>query len=489
MLSEIRPTKARRSFIEMLAIEDFPLILDFNSSETGIPLWPQIRAPFFRMLISDYFYEGSITGRSTARTRPFRALATMSRSVIHNNIQLMGGNARSDICLMTAGVANQLVEGRWMNRLSDYFALSAPDQSITIEEHAEWAWQFPRHHQRILFHAPRQAMSAVQGKLFRTDAHIRKARQLVRLVRERAARELDWDLRDEREDFLVDMLSRKAAALPYQYRAYQRMLEVIRPKVLLVVAGCYGPLSALIAAAKDMGITTAEYQHGAVSAGHDAYNFAPSIVKSVEYKKTLPDYFLGYGTWWNEQINAPIEKIAIGNPHRESKLSMLEEQYVSQDKVLVLSDGIEFGNYMEFALRLSVLLEKQGLRVCIRPHPLERTTVRAKYGQQHHQVEIDQNGDIYTSMQQAYAIVSEVSTGLFEAVGIVSHIYVWDTPKANFGYPNHPFSPVSTPEMLFDLLNGAKPDQGKELDIESIWMPHWKLNYKKFLLSHDIEVG
>ena len=143
--------------------------------------------------------------------------------------------------------------------MGDYFAMVAPQQSLAIEDHSEWKWPFPRHHQRVLFHAPLQAVNSVGSKLFRRQSHLYKARQLVMLVRARAIKELNWDMGDVREAYLIQMLSRKAAAIPYQYHSYRKMLEMVDPRVLMVGAGCYGPLSSLIAAAKDMGITTAEY--------------------------------------------------------------------------------------------------------------------------------------------------------------------------------------------------------------------------------------
>jgi len=469
------------NLFDLLEIENDSALLDFSCPVTDIPLWPQIRVPFFRMLIADLYYDKNISGRSSAHVSVIRATMTMAKSIAHNFSQVAFRDAKSDICLMTDGVVNQLVDGGWFNRLGDYFAMVAPEQSLAIEDHSEWKWQFPRHHQRVLFHAPLQAINSVRGKLFRRQTHLCVARQLVLLVRARAIKELNWDMGDEREAYLIQMLSRKATAIPYQYHSYRKVLEMVDPRLLMVGAGCYGPLSALIAAAKDMGITTAEYQHGAVSAGHDAYNFAPTISSSDLYKKTLPEYFLGYGTWWNSQINAPLTKVSIGNPHRDKKLSLLSNSHESQDVILILSDGIEFDKYMEFALQLSLLSAKTGLRVVIRPHPLERTVVYSKYGKKHALVEIDQNADIYPSLRQAYAVVSEVSTGLFEAVGLAKKIFIWDTPKARFTFPTLPLQTFESVEELHSLIKDEVSGQMSDSQIGSIWEADWKQNYFKFL--------
>ena len=382
---------------------------------------------------------------------------------------------------MTDSVANQFVDGKWKNRLGDYFALAAPSKTIAIEDHSEWKWQFPRHNPRVLFHSPIQASNSIYGRLFRKEYHYRIARELVLCVRNRGVSELGWDMGDVREAYLIDVLSKKAAALPHQYRMYIRLLHKIRPKLILVGAGCYGSLSALFAAAKDLGITTAEYQHGAISTGHDAYNFAPNIINSEVYKKILPEFFLGYGDWWNQQINAPLKKITIGNPHRDYELGKLSTGSVPQDMILILSDGIEFNKYLEFAIELVSLVTKSELRICIRPHPSERTFINVNYGSSYNGVFIDQNVDLYASLRMSQAVLSELSTGLFEAVGIVKKIFIWDTTKARFTYPNLPFQAVGSPKMLIDLLENSDESELASDVVESIWASNWQVNYRSFL--------
>ena len=53
-------------------------------------------------------------------------------------------------------------------------------------------------------------------------------------------------LEGERELQLTAFLALKAAALPYQYRAYQALLARVCPKVLIKEDACYGPSAALL---------------------------------------------------------------------------------------------------------------------------------------------------------------------------------------------------------------------------------------------------
>lgn len=473
---------------DMLVVEDDPALLEFLCGGTSLPLWPQVRLAMFRMMMSDLLYGNQLTGKSSTPASWGRATATLARSVAHNAWQRFSRRQRAGICITGDGVADQMIEGRWFNRLADHFVATRPAESVLLIDHFEWHWAFPRRHGRVILHAPLQANNAIRGKLGVNALHRRQASDLVRLIDERARRHLQWALDAQRALKLTDMLARKVASMPWQYDAYDAMLKRIRPKVLMVGAGCYGPAASLIAAAKARGIGTAEYQHGAVSAGHDAYNFAPSIRDSELYRKTLPDYFLGYGTWWNEQINAPLKKLAIGSPHRAARLAALEPgQGGGGRDLLVLSDGIELNLYLDLARQLCPVAQSAGLRVVLRPHPLERTRALALREGEKAGVTVDPHIDLYASLRTARVVVSEVSTGLFEAVGIAERIFMWDTPKSRFSYPRHPFQSFSSiPELLELLEHDCQGRLAPGLDTEAIWVGDWRNRYVRFLNAHGV---
>jgi hypothetical protein len=476
------------SLHDLLVVEDDSRLLAVKCEATGLPLWPQIRTVFLRALMSDLLYGSELTGRSAARVPVLRAASTLARSQFHNLRIRLSGALEAKVCIFGDGVADQWVEGRWFNRLVDRFATQLPAQTLVVADHFEWRWPFPRHHSRMFAHAPMQARSAVAGRLMR-GPWCARAREVVGLAVERSQQRLGWVPGPEREARMVDMLAAKAAALPRQFEAYERLLRRVRPRVLLVGAACYGPASALVAAARRLGIVTAEYQHGAVSAGHDGYNFAPSVLADPAYHETLPEYFLGYGQWWNEQINAPVKKIVIGNPHRTERIAAMEGLRMggtapNASDLLILSDGIEFDLYLDLARSVQRAARRKGLRVRLRPHPLERSVVAAMPAAALQGIEIDTDADLYRSLQTARIVVSEVSTGLFEAVGVAARVLLWDTPKARFGYPVHPFDSFTDAASLESLI---ERDEGTPLglpQVESIWASDWQGRYRAFLKAH-----
>lgn len=358
---------------ELLIVEDDSAILDFRCKQTGILFWPLVRLAFFRMMLSDLVYGLKLTGKTSTSVHCVHAVGTLLRSLAHNAQIRVSGRNRANVLIMSDGVANLWNGKYWFNRQADHIASAFPGDTLLIEDHFEWRWPFPRYHDRVMLHAPLQAFNTIEGRIRVRDHHRQHAHQLVSILARRAERYVQWSPGEERFAFLVEMLARKMASLPSQYTRYLELLSNIQPRLLLVGAACYGPSASLIVAAKSIGTVTAEYQHGAVSGGHDAYNFATVIRDSEDYRRTLPDYFLGYGSWWNDQINAPVKKLAIGNPHRTAKLEEFKLQQSSKLDILILSDGIEFGKYLDLANKIHKAVKGKNFRIVLRPHPLERT--------------------------------------------------------------------------------------------------------------------
>lgn len=468
----------------LLEIENDPALLGYRCERSGLVLWPQVRTVFLRMAMSDMLYGTPLDGSVSKGVPMKRTLATFARSALHNAGHALAGRDRAEVCIFSSAIGHQLVDGRHLNRLSDHFALAQPGATLTVEDHFHWRWYAPRHHERVMFHPPLQARNAVQARLAVRDSHRRQARALVALVAGRGERLLSWRPGPAREQALVDMLARKAAGLPAQLSNYRALLQRVNPKVVLMIGATYGPSAALVQAAHGLGIATAEYQHGTIAPGHDGYNFAPAILDNADYRATLPRHFLSYGPWWHGKVNAPLSMTAVGNPHRAFRVAQAAAPAGGKADLLILADGTEFSIYVELARKLAPQAGRQGLRVVIRPHPLERAEVERRHGACiDGGIFIDQNDDLYTSLAGAHAVVSELSTGMFEAVGLVDKLFMWDTPKARFAFPELPFQGFSSADELAALLGDPASGRLEASQEQGVWLDDWRGRYTAFLAS------
>lgn len=465
---------------KILAVENDSTFLDFKCPETGYLLWPLIRQEFIQFIISDLVYKSAPLISLNRSLNCPKALKTLLKAKYHNfrtsNIP------ENNVLLMASGAGLFLKDGKWFNRLSDYFALTYPQKTLVLEDFFDWNWPNSRENKRVLYNAPIQTDIALYGKLKVNQSHVKLAKNIVSHFKMRAKAILDWDLTPDSTISFENRMARKIAELPVRKRIYKKFLVKKNIKVLIKEEGCYGHSSIINRTARELGIVVAEYQHGAINAGHDAYNVALALLANSEYTNTLPQFFLSYGEWWHQYLKLPVTKIAVGNPHRSNQLSAISMQSDKTD-ILVLGDGVETELYLNLAVFLSQNLIKW--RVVFRPHPLERQKLQELLSVKNlEKVVIDVNLDIYNAFCNAHVVINEVSTGLFEAIGLADRVLIWDTPKSKFYYPNHPFAAFTDKDDLLAKILDGKTGLVSAEGAHSVWADDWEDNYRSFLKHH-----
>lgn len=462
---------------ELLQIEDVG-VLEFRCPETGLILWPLLRNQFFRVLISRVYYKQQPLITYVHAKNHIRLLGILL-SIFRYNYNYKYRNV--DVMLFSTGAGHFLKNGLWFNRISDYFT-DLHQNSINVEGIFGNFIPEPRHNKKAYYWLFWKLLISAYGRIFVNKHHRLIALKLINYVSLRAEKLIGMSLTNEEILLLVKILAPKIARLKLMISIYKFFLARFSPKLLIVEEGCYGDCSVLNWVAHEMGIRVAEMQHGMVSAGHDAYCFSEDIVKSEEYRNYLPDDFLGYGDWWINQINAPIKKWAVGNPHYSvQKAESIKVDKIEQPNILLLSDGVEFDQYLYLAKQLKALPVLYKYKIVIRPHPLEREKVINTYPEGVSDgIDFDFSGNVYESFISTHAVLGEVSTALFEAVGLVEKIFIWDTPKAKFSYPEHPFITFFDAND-FQQKFSINQDRWSSASTAEIWADNWQENYRHYL--------
>lgn len=465
------------SLSDLLEIENDHAFLAFCCPYSGLLIWPLVRNQFLRQLISDLYYQQAPLVSAVPTVPRRQALGAFSRVLGHN---LQQGRMRGEVLVVGTGAGHFQRDGHWFNRITDYLVEQSPADTVTVEGLVDWHVPKPRWNQRVAYWLPWQGAITVTGRLLVRERHVANARELLEYARIRASQLLGLTIADSSMDMLVGMLARKLARLPVMQYAYRRLLEQVQPRLVLMEQACYGDFAPFNQVAREMGIRVAEPQHGMVSGGHDAYCYAPVLRESEAYRASLPHDFLGYGAWWNSQINVPVQKWVIGNPHYSEQRRSISPAPGVQKDILLLGDGIEFPLYLALAQELAQLLRGR-YRIVLRPHPLERAEVQLRFPEgRAGDVLIDTNRDIYSSFATAHAVAGEVSTGLFEAQGIAGRVLLWETAKARFSYPQHPFCGFADARALVEALKTPEGEYSVPL-AEEIWAPDWAHNYRGYL--------
>lgn len=475
------PEKQNYTLQQLLALEDDEALLQFSCPGSTLPAWPLIRTHFIRTLMSDLLYKSGGLNAAPGKHSLLQMASYLARSQYHNWIHRHAFSA--DICFFTTGLGNFSKDQKTHERLAGYFASSYPEQSMLYQAQGDWTWWQNHHFNTILHATPFNTYLNMMGRLRVTAADRKLASRIIEHASRNTASRLGYQLALGQKDTLKTALSRQLAAFPISANYHANWFARHNTRLLFLEAACYGARSvSILHAARMAGVTTAEHQHGAISKGHDGYNVAPTLAASPSFRQTLPDYLLTYGNWWSRQSNMPIPKLAIGNPHLAESLKRFTLASGRNNRVLVLGDGIETQLYLDLAARVHTIVGKHGYNIVFRPHPLEKErlkTVPIPAG-----VELDSNGDIYASLQQATVVISELSTGLFEAVGLVDKVILWETDKSRFAYPELPFPAFSTMQELEMLLlcgDAFSESAPSAIQAHELWQPDWEENYRNFV--------
>lgn len=464
----------------LLQIEDDNELIGLTCPATRLPVWPLIRVPVLRTIMSDWLFKSTPLSSLGSNVSLIKLAKNAAISSIHN-FQYKE-NPQRNILIQSTGLGNYYFDGLVHDRLVGHFAEALPDQIVVYQDKPKNSFQDKYSFNPVLHKSPRNIINKLYSKLAINNSHKSLACRVIGRAAENASERFGYEFASDRVQSLIDSLASHLAVLPYASETYANWFSKHRFKLLLKEDACYGGSAiSIIHAAKSCGMVVAEYQHGAISKGHDGYNVAGALAISHSFKAVLPDYLLTYGNWWSNQTNMPVQKIAIGNPHLSETLGSLGPVSHKRNQVLILGDGIETKMYLNLAKKIVNLVKEHELTVVFRPHPFERDKVKSTILPEG--VRLDCDADIYSSLKESSVVISELSTGLFEAVGLVDKVLLWETDKSRFAFPEIPFKSFSTMDQLESILSDRDSfhEKGSTVPVSELWEPNWKQNYLRFV--------
>lgn len=170
------------------------------------------------------------------------------------------------------------------------------------------------------------------------------------------------------------------------YHVYQikrqkfgRILDRVRPKVILEVVGYNMDCMIVNELALERGIPTVELQHGATGEAHISYNYYPGT-----HVAQFPQYFFAFSRFWIETARYPIppDKLKeIGFPHLCEKAEKVRKSTIktSLHQIIFISQP-KIGEMMsEMAVELNKLIDTGKYRIIYKLHPGEYERWRERY--------------------------------------------------------------------------------------------------------------
>ncbi len=464
----------------LLQIEDDNELIGLTCPSTGLPLWPIIRVPVLRTIMSKWLFNSVPLSSLGSKVNLINMAKNLAISSIHN----LGYKTtlQRNVLIQNTGLGNFSRDGLVHDRLVGYFTQALPKHTVVYQDKPKESFHDSYSFNPILHKSPRNVVNKLYSKLVINNTHRTLALRVINRVAENALAKLGYEFTNDAVLSLSNSLASQLAVLPYASEWYANWFSENAFRLLLKEDACYGGSAIpIIHAARLCGMVVAEYQHGAIFKGHDAYNVAESLATSHSFKAVLPDYLLTYGNWWSNQTNMPIQKVSIGNPHLTEMLGSMGNFANKSNQVLILGDGIETNLYLDLASKVVRIVKDQGLSVVFRPHPFEREKIKLLKIPEN--VRLDFEPDIYSSLKESNVVISELSTGLFEAIGLVEKVVLWETDKSRFAFPEIPFDSFSTLKELESILKSEDSchKQNSSLVESELWEPNWKQNYLSFV--------
>lgn len=457
-------------------IEEDKKILDFQNKD-GAPLWLFMRNSFFGVVSSIMF-----KGESVATARPLNSeMPKYLLKAMWHNFRMFFKRKKVSTVFYTIS-REVLIDQKFFNQYTDDYAALIPDDNITIEHPPlDWKWKYPRHNENLIFSGPWLSICSALAKFSKADQE--SVCQLLAFAEERLRQVCGITLTQQQREDIISSTLYHLGQTKYYAKWLAGTVKRYGAKCIVMLGGSYPWYYYLNKAFKEKKIICADLQHGWISSTNYVYNYAPSLIDHEGVKTAAPEYYLCYGNYWTEKSNIPYrDKISMGNPYRSNTVQNFSKR--NGNKVVLIGCAHNTKDYLDLAQYLTAVCKDA--EVIFRPHPTERFEAQKIVESSALSCKVDMGGDLYALLEETQVLISEVSTVLFESIGLVDNIFVWRTDHSNSIFPDNLFAGFTNKEELLALL---QKNTKHALDAEAIWDSRWKENFLSFyrdtILKHE----
>jgi len=381
---------------------------------------------------------------------------------------------QSDIVFFGSDISNIRLGNVYYNRLTENFANEYPEKTILLESSEKKNYKRPRTYSKVFsrdfltISAKKSSSASIDQKdLEQINFFLQFLKEYYSSIEDEAF----WEK-------IKKALIRHAIMLPFLYNEYQKFFKKVSPKIIFLDCACYGGSNIpLIMAAKDLGISVAEYQHGHVSLAHPAYNYSSQL--PTLYKYYLPEFFMSYGKYWIENSRIPIMIYEIGNPYLSD--TVLQRTNITKKRqILYISFAPDPEHCVKEIIYLNKLLSGKEYTIVFRIHPKETLRLHTVYkpiidaG-----ISIDTQ-PLYETLNHTMYVIGNFSTVLFEAVMFDCIVFVRDNLCNRENMAMSKFNVFCSIENLVDDILSKNY---KTTEKNDLWANDWREKYRQLINS------
>lgn len=223
----------------------------------------------------------------------------------------------------------------------------------------------------------------------------------------------------------------------YDYKKYVELFKKRNPKIIFVVVAYEN--QAIVKAAKDLGITVVELQHGTITDYHLGYSYPKRsrLNGDIAY---FPDKILTFGNYWLNEDTCPISMdnvVPIGFPYFETQSKDFLNIKSNENQILFISQGV-IGKYLsKIAHELADKLK--GFKIIYKLHPGEYETWRQNYPElveaekwDNFKVVDNSKTPLYELFAKSDYQIGAFSTAIYEGLMFNCKTFIVDVPGVEY---------------------------------------------------------
>lgn len=455
-------------------IENDKSILNYVS-KNGTPLWFFMRNSILIVLLPKKL--GIIDAVENPRKTGMEVIAYFLISALYNlkKTYLLKKDHKIVFYTPCRGVVEK---GKFRNIYCDDFAVSIADSLVFENAPVSWKWPGKRFNDNTYVYAINYAFNRIKS-IFGYRKEIEQVTQLAVYVSKRIKEICGVDLTQEEIQGLIKQTCKEAVAMENHSKWLIKHCKRMRTKYIVIPGASHSNYCYLNKLAKQEKIKIIEIQHGLITKDADIINYASKLLVDPRLKAACPDIFLSFGEWWNTQTNIPFSnKTAIGSMQRDRNKGI---RSAIQKTILIVGGGNRTEDYFVLAEHLLSKFSKQ-YSIVFRPHPIEKNIAQS-ISRNHPNVSLDVNDSVYRTLGDSAVVLGEVSTVLFEAIGIVDKIIIWKTQYSNSIFQEYPF-PSFTDFSELDRI--IEDDNGKTvINDHDYWEQNAVEKFKNYVMNLD----
>lgn len=462
---------------EILAFENSSNVLEYRYQYKNTLIWPFIRYNIIHEIC--YKAAGLPSPKQSADIVPFSAQTFIRRNIAGNPFL----SSKKDIMFLYSGLSSniKLENGKWFNRLFDYYYEQNPKDTYMLENAGCLPYQ-----KRTASHVKYMDFInfIINNKVKDKEASTSDRNTCGKFITY-LRNNIPFRMSITFWNSISQLILYYAVTIPYQRQIYQRLFQYVQPKVVFVEDGCYGAGNACIfEILHSLKIKSIELQHGWIGKNHEAYNYSDLLCQSKEYRKYMPSAIGLFGSFWSEQIRVPIKKYILGNPHFTCNSQSVNTEKKQENYILFIA-SIQYPSYIKlFDSLLPKLGQDHFIEFRLHPNFKKESRLFRKYCRYKNFI-INSEGSLYEAFNRCEYVTGDMSTALFEAAAFGKKVLICKNPSSNYYNTDQLWPSYKNADEFLEIIQKEEFDHSIGNHLFSI---DWKKNYHLLLKKSGVNL-